>query len=331
MRLLKALCLVLSLAGAVLVGAGCGAAEPDLVVYSGRAEPLIKPFIDRFERQEDLEIDVRYGSTASLTSTLVEEGEETSADMFIAQDAAAMVQLDREDLLQPYSGVLKAPERYRAEDETWTGLAGSVRALAVRAEDPAPESVFSLSARRYAGELVAPVPTNGPFRDWVSAIRVVRGERFARRYLERLDANDVQPLPSDLDAAGAVDRGEFDIGLVNNSDVELAAEEGGAVKAVYTDQEKGGFGVLLNFTSAGITASSQNLTNARRLMDYLLEESVQRRLTRASFEYPVLPGVTAAPGVRPLADLRTTPVSLDRLGGEADETEKLLERVGLGQ
>lgn len=330
-NLVRVLCLAAPLTAAALGAAGCGAPEVDLVVYSGRSEPLLGPFLDRFERQADLEVEVRYGDTSSFTATLMEEGEETPADVFIAQDAASLIQLDREDLLQPYTGVLKTPQRYRAENETWTGLTGSTRVLALRPEEPAPESVFELSARRYDGRLVAPIPTDASFRDWVTAIRLERGNRFARRYLERLNANNIQTLPTDFDAAGAVDRGQFDVALVNSYYVEIVEEEGGEVKAVYTDQGKGRFGVLFNVASAGITASTDELTNARRLIDYLLEESVQRRFARANFEYPVLPGIEPAPGVRPLEDIRTTPVSLEQLGRHADETEKLLEEVGLGQ
>lgn len=328
---LAAICTALALAGAVFAASGCGSAEADLIVYSGRSEPLIKPFLEEFAEREDLDIEVRYGETSSLAALLIEEGENTPADVFIAQDAAALVQLDKEGLLQPYSGVLKTPERYRAEDQSWTGLAGRARVLAVRPEDRAPDSVFDLASPRYEGRLVAPIPTNVSFRDWVTAIRVVRGNRFARRYLEDLNANNIETLPSNFDAAAAVDRGEFDVGLVNHYYIELIEEEGGDLKAVYTDQGKGEFGVLFNVASAGITASTDRLTNARLLMDYLMEDSVQQRFARANFEYPVLPGLKAAPGVRPLEDIRMTPVSLDKLGAQAEETDKMLDEVGLGQ
>jgi iron(III) transport system substrate-binding protein len=328
---LAAICTALALAGAAFAASGCGSAEADLIVYSGRSEPLIKPFLEEFAESEDLDIEVRYGETSSLAALLIEEGENTPADVFIAQDAAALVQLDKEGLLQPYSGVLKTPERYRAEDQSWTGLAGRARVLAVRPEDRAPDSVFDLASPRYEGRLVAPIPTNVSFRDWVTAIRVVRGNRFARRYLEALNANNIETLPSNFDAAAAVDRGEFDVGLVNHYYIELIEEEGGDLKAVYTDQGEGEFGVLFNVASAGITASTDRLTNARLLMDYLMEDSVQQRFARANFEYPVLPGLKAAPGVRPLEDIRMTPVSLDKLGAEAEKTDELLDEVGLGQ
>lgn len=314
-----------------LLVAGCGGTETDLIVYSGRSEPLIKPFLEEFADREGLDVQVRYGETSSLVGTLLEEGENTPADVFIGQDAAALVQLDEADLLQPYSGVVKTPPPYRAEDLTWTGLSGRARVLAVRPDGPAPKSVFELTKPRYRERLVAPIPTNVSFRDWVTAIRLERGDRFARNYLEGLNANEIEILPSNFDAAAAVARGEFDVGLVNHYYVELVKEEGGDLRAVYTDQGRGEFGVLFNVASAGITASSENLTNARRLMDYLMDEQVQRRFAAANYEYPVLPGLEPARGVKPLSEVRTTDVSLERLGMQADRTDALLDEVGLGQ
>ena len=323
-----------AIAAAVSTGvllAGCGNSETDLIVYSGRSEPLIKPFLEEFASREDLDIDVRYGETSSLVGTMLEEGENTPADVFIGQDAAALIQLDEAGLLQPYTGVIKTPERYRAENLTWTGLSGRARVLAVRPGEPAPDSVFELTKPRYRERLVAPIPTNVSFRDWVTAIRLERGHRFTRRYLEGLNANEIEILPSNFDAAAAVARGEFDVGLVNHYYIELVEKEGGDLKAVYPDQGRGEFGVLFNVASAGITSSSENLTDARQLMDYLMDENVQRRFAAANYEYPVLPGIRTAPGVKPLSEVRTTDVSLDRLGMQADKTDALLDGVGLGQ
>jgi iron(III) transport system substrate-binding protein len=322
-----------ALAGAALLAAlapaGCGGSDADLVVYSGRSEPLIKPFLEEFADQEGLDVEVRYGETSGLVGTMLEEGDNTPADVFIGQDAASLAQLDDEGLLQPYDGIERTPARYRAENLTWTGLSGRARVLAVRPGDDAPQSVFDLTDPRYEGELVAPVFSNVSIRDWVTAIRLVRGDAFAREYLEGLQANDIELLASNFDAAAAVGRGEFDIGLVNHYYIELVKEEGDELEAVYTDQEPGGFGVLFNVASAGITASSEHEDAARKLIDYLTTPEVQERFAGANYEYPVLPGVEAPPSVKPLDEVVTTEVSLEELGLAAEETDRLLDEVGL--
>lgn len=310
---------------------GCGGGEPDLVVYSGRSEPLLKPFLDEFAEREGLDVQVRFGDTAELVATMLEEGEATPADVFIGQDAAALEQLDAAGLLQPYDRVERTPARYRSDDLTWTGLSGRARVLAVPTGGEHPESIFELTDPRYRGELVGPLPSNVSFRDWVSAIRIERGDEFARTYLEGLKANGLETLTSNSEAARAVAEGEFGIGLVNHYYVELQRQEGGDIEAIYTDQQPGDFGVVFNVASAGITQPSAHVESARRLMDYLLTDEVQGRFASANFEYPLLPGLEAAPGVRPLSEISTTDVPLSELGPAAEDTDRLLDEVGLGE
>jgi iron(III) transport system substrate-binding protein len=310
---------------------GCGGSdEPDLVVYSGRAEPLIKPFLDEFAKRESLDVRVRYGDTAAMVGTLLEEGPRTPADVFIGQDAAALAKLNSEGLLQPYPGASRTPARFRARDLAWTGLSGRARVLIMREGGRAPRSVFDLTDPRWKGEVAAPAPSNVSFRDWVSAIRLERGDAFARRYLEGLKANDLAVLADHGQVRNAVGEGEFEVGLVNHYYVELERREGSPVRAVYTDQEPGGFGTLVNVASAGITRSADHAEAARRLMAHLLSPEVQRRFARANFEYPLLPGLKPAPGVRPLDSIRVSGVSLEQLGDAVDGTDRLLDEVDLG-
>ena len=47
-----------------------------LTIYSGREERLVKPIMDRFTRDTGIELKVRYASSTSLATALVEEGRE---------------------------------------------------------------------------------------------------------------------------------------------------------------------------------------------------------------------------------------------------------------
>lgn len=308
---------------------GCGGDDAELVVYSGRSEPLIKPFLEEFAESEGIDVQVRFADTADLVGTLLEEGKKTRADVFIAQDAAALERLRGEDLLSPYAELERTPARYRASDGSWTGLSGRARVLIVPEGGRRPDSVFDLTDPQWKGEVAAPRPSNVSFRDWVSAIRLERGDRFARDYLEGLERNGLETLASHGEVRKAVGDGEFDVGLVNHYYVELEKRDGSDVEAVYTDQEPGGFGVVFNVASAGILASSEHEEAARKLLDYLLTPAVQERFARANFEYPLLPGLEPAPGVRPLSDFRIADIRLEDLGAAAEGTDRLLEEVGL--
>jgi len=326
-------------AGLALAAGGCGfsgeagSGDAELVVYSGRSEPLVKPLLDDFAAETKLDISVRFADTTELAGTVIEEGRSPRADVFIGQDVGALARLDERGLLAPY-GAPGVPARYRSDDGTWTGLSARARVLIVNTERLAPaerpKSVFDLTKPRWKGKVAAPNATNASWIGFVSEMRLKEGDAATRRWLEGMKRNDLAVLGSHTDVRKAVGSGEFDVGLVNHYYVELEKRDGSPVAPVFTDQEPGGFGVVVNAASGGILKGARHPENARRLLDFLLSREAQAEFAGRNFEYPVVEGVDA-PGLRPLGKIRGTGVELARLGPELDSTLALLDEVGLGE
>ncbi|CAA9482383.1 MAG: Ferric iron ABC transporter, iron-binding protein [uncultured Solirubrobacteraceae bacterium] len=327
-----------ALAASLLTG-GCGftgeagSGDAELVVYSGRNEALVKPLLDDFAAETRLDISVRFADTTELAGTVIEEGSSPRADVFIGQDAGALARLDERGLLAPYAAT-GVPPRYRSESGTWTGLSARARVLIVNTETlpsgERPKSVFDLVEPRWKGKVAAPDATNASWIGFVSEMRLKEGDAKTRRWLEGMKRNDLAVLGSHTDVRKAVGSGEFDVGLVNHYYVELEKRDNSPVEAIFTDQEAGGFGVVVNAASGGILKGAEHPEAAKRLMDYLLSRKAQAEFAGRNFEYPVVPGVEA-PGLRPLDEIRGTGVELAKLGPELDSTLKLLDEVGLGE
>src|SRR5688572_12384797 len=173
------------------------AGQTTLTVYSGRDERFAKPILDRFSQQTGIELRVRYGDSSTLAATLLEEGANTPADVFFAQDAGALGAVASKGRLRvlPRSTLRRVPARFRAPGKRWVGVTGRARVVAyntdtLRARD-LPKTIWGFTQTRWRGKLGLP-PTNASFQAFVSAMRLRVGNDRTRDWLLALKANDVK-------------------------------------------------------------------------------------------------------------------------------------------
>ena len=96
------------------------AADP-LTVYSGRSERLIKPVLDAFTATTGIQIELLSSGTTELVNRLKAEGDRTSADLLITNDAGSLELARTAGLLHPLNmrEVERAiPSQFRASDNS---------------------------------------------------------------------------------------------------------------------------------------------------------------------------------------------------------------------
>lgn len=332
----RLLVLGLLLVGAVVAAsATASSGSGSLTVYSGRSEAFAKPLFEMFTKETGIEVSARYGDSAALAATILEEGDNSPADLFWGQEAGAVGAVSREGLLRPLPAatLAKVPPRFRSPSRTWVGTSGRARVLAYNTDrvtaGELPRSVFDLTRARWKGKVGLP-PTNASFQAFVSVMRLEVGEDRARDWLLGLKANDVRFYSGNSQVLQALARGEIEIGLVNHYYLtQLKAQEPNAPVANHF-LAKGDPGALLNCAAVGILESSSNAADTQKLVDFLLSKKAQRFVARGpgNAEYPLVRGVLPRPGLPKIGDVQGPAINLGRLGRELPITLRLLTEVG---
>jgi iron(III) transport system substrate-binding protein len=334
---LLALALAVGLLAAVTAGCGEGSSgsASTLTVYSGRAEAQIQPVIDLFTKDTGIEVKVRYGATPELAAQIAEEGSNSPADVFFAQDAGALGSVDKVGLLAPLppDALSRVEPKYRAEDGDWIGITGRARVIVANSakvpDAEVPTTVFDVTAPRWKGK-VGIAPTNGSFESFVTAMRIQAGEERTRQFLADLKANGVKTYNDNALILKAVNDGEIELGLINHYYWYQLANEIGTDKMVARNHftTNGDPGALVNVAGVGVLKSSDHKEAAAAFVSYLLGTSAQRFFAEKNFEFPLAGGVKPLPSLPKLAEIQSPDIDLSDLG-TLDQTLAMLKETGL--
>jgi iron(III) transport system substrate-binding protein len=324
---------------AVALLAGCGGSdgssragdENRLTVYSGRSEELVGPLFERFERSTGVDVEVRYGDSAELAATIGEEGENSPADVFFAQDAGALGAVAQTGRLVPLPASLlsKVDRRFRDPGGRWVGVSGRARVVAYDtrrlSERELPRSIFAFTEPRWKGRIGFP-PTNASFQAFVSAMRLAAGDARTKAWLEGIARNEPKLLDNNVQTLEAIARGEFEVGFVNHYYLYELRVERPDLPVANHFLAPGDPGSLVNVAGVGLL---HDKPAARRFADYVLSTEGQRFFATETKEYPLLPGVRSDEDLRPLEQIKGPDVALGQLGAKLPSTVELIREAGL--
>jgi iron(III) transport system substrate-binding protein len=326
---------VVAVAAAGCGGDGGGGSGGSLTIYSGREEELVAPLFERFEADTGIDVSVRYGDSAELAATLSEEGDNSPADVFFAQDPGSLGAVAERGLLAELPGDVldRVPERFRDPAGRWVGTSGRVRVVAYNteklSEDELPDSIYAFTDPKWKGRIGFP-PTNASFQAFVTAMRLSAGEARTREWLEAIEANEPKLYEKNTPAVEAVASGEIDVAFVNHYYLYLVKEEQPDAAVANHFLAGGDPGALVSVAGAAVIESSDARDPAERFVEFLLSDEAQRFYVDEAeeAEYPLVEGIEPKQGLPPLEALRGPDVRLAQFGPELEKTLELLNDVG---
>ena len=316
-----------------ILGARVPYLSGDLTIYSGRSEDLVGSLIDQFEQETGLNVEVRYGDTAEMAATILEEGANSPADIYYGQDAGALGALANAGRLTKLadSTLAQVEPRFRSPAGLWVGTSGRARTVVYNTnnltEVDLPDDIFGFCTSEWKGR-IGWAPTNGSFQAFVTALRVVEGEERAREWLSCIQANEPQVYPSNTPIVAAVGAGEIEVGFVNHYYLfRFLAEEPDFPARNYSPRS-GDAGAMVNVAGVGIVDTTDNPDAAEAFVNFLLRQSSQEYFNVETNEYPLTGDVTLNALLTPLSQIQTPDIDLSDLE-DLEGTLLLLQELGI--
>jgi iron(III) transport system substrate-binding protein len=327
------------IAAAALVLTGCASETPapmssgsdkqSITLYSGRSEALIAPLLTEFTSDTGIEVTVRYGDSAEMSATILEEGANTPADVFLSQDAGALGALAKTGTFKklPPSLLSLVDPAFAAADGTWIGVSGRARVLNYNPTlvTSVPTSVLEFANPEWQGR-IAIAPTNASFQSFITGMRIAIGEEATEKFLTGLTANAVVYEKNGL-ILDAVESGQVAAGLINHYYwFEKAAEVGNdSMKSKLSWFTAGDTGNLVNVAGVGVISDSPA---ALEFANWLLGERAQKYFLEETFEYSLTQATKPAEALPTLAEIGRPKIDLSDQSSHA-QTQTLLRKVGL--
>jgi len=313
-------------------------AADKVVVYSGRAERLIKPVLDSFQTKTGIEVELLSSGTTELVNRLQAEGERTAADLFLTNDIGGLERARELGLLASVEldGIERSvPAQFRAPDNRWIGLSERFWIIVYNTTLVKPaevRSILDLADPRWKDKIAIPNAGSEYLQAGVSVLMAVHGEERTAKFLEGLKANaGTYVFGKSSQIVEAVAKGQVAMGVVNHYYVfrHLATVPTAPIAMLLPDQQEGGMGAIVNAAGVGILKHSRHPDAAKRLVEFLASPDGQKLFADLNKEYPLHPQVAADPALPRRQSFRACAVPLVRLGELREPSAKLIERVGL--
>ncbi len=320
------------------------AAAEEVNLLSTRQEFLLRPFLDVFEEQSGIKVNVVYMKKGMLERLKARPGE---VDLILTKDIANLSAIAEADLLQPYSSeVIDAniPAPRRDQNHLWTGLTMRARVFYYAKErvDPASLSTYaSLADPKYKGKICMRSGYHNYNVALISAMVAETGADATKSWLKGVKANLARkPQGNDRAQVRAVASGECDIAIGNTyymgKMLENPKQRPWAAAAAIFFPNQDSSGTHINITGGGITKAAKNKENATKLLEFFTGSLAQTMYSQVNHEYPLKAGVGLSAIVKSFGSgqqgikegvFKADELPMNKIAAERKTALKLLDEV----
>jgi iron(III) transport system substrate-binding protein len=329
---------ILSFASAAAERGEAGAATKpagEIVVYSARSEPLIKPLFDEYAKTSGTKVKFVTGEAGPLLQRLKAEGRNTPADLLMTVDAGNLWQAKQEGLLQAVESKTLTdhiPAHLRDPENQWFGLSIRARTIVYNNRKLKPDDLSTyedLADSKWKGKLCLRTSKKVYNQSLVAMLIAEKGEVDAERIVKGWVANLGAPVFSnDVQVMDAIVAGQCDMGLVNTYYFGRVLKKKPNLPLALFWPNQAGTGVHVNVSGAGVTKHAKHPKEATALLEWLSSGKAQEVIAGSNLEYPANPSVPPDPVVAAWGSFKQSTLNVSQAGQLQAAAIKLMDRAG---
>jgi len=313
----------------------------ELNVYSGRKAALIKPLLQQFQEETGIKINLVTAKADALIKRIESEGASTPADILITVDAGRLDRAKKMDLfhtINPSSISAEIPNYYIDKDNKWVGLSKRIRTIVYSKNNVNKNDILDfedLAKDMWKGRICVRSSNNIYNQSLVASVIANHGEEQAESIVRKIVSNFAKnPSGNDRAQITAVAKNECDVAIVNHyyyammlqSKDTKQRQTADKVDIVFLNQK--GRGAHVNISGIGIMKYSKNITNAEKLITFLLNKDSQEWYAKVNNEYPVLGACKVTDLLSSWGVINLDEEIINKLGDLNPNAVKLMDRVG---
>ncbi|OSI12505.1 extracellular solute-binding protein [Neisseria canis] len=323
----------IALATAAIIATPVSAAE--LVVYSSRADNLLKPIAEAYQKKTGTTVKLVNDKAGPLMAKLKAEGSNTPADVFITVDGGNLWQATQMGLLRPIdSATLKAniPSHLRDPKNQWYGLSVRARTIFYNTQKVKPAELSTYAALadpKWKGRLCLRTSDNVYNQSLVGTMLANQGAQKTAQTVKGWVSNlAAEPFANDTAMLEAIGAGRCDVGIANTYYYGrlMDKQPNLPIGIFFADQQ--GKGTHVNVSGAGVVKHSKKAAEAQKFIEWLSSSDAQNLFADLNHEYPANPKVSPDPKVAKWGKFKQDVINVSVAGSNQKKAVMLMKQAG---
>lgn len=320
---------------AVLAAFAGQAMAEDVVVYSARAEQLVKPIIEAYKKESGVNVKLVSDKEGPLMERLRAEGRNSPADLLLTVDAGNLWQAANSGLLKPVKSPLldaNIPSYLRDPKNEWYGLSIRARTIFYNTQKVKPGQLSSyadLADPKWKGKLCLRTSKKVYNQSLVAMMLAemgpVKTEKVVKGWVSNLATSE---FPDDTKMLEAIAAGQCEVGIANTYYYGRLMEKSPKLPIGIFWADQAGKGTHVNVSGAGVVKYAKNEKGAVKFLEWLSSEKAQNMFADVNMEFPVNPKVKPDARVAAWGDFKHNYINVSNAGQRQAEAVKLMDRVG---